>query len=69
MTSRLGFRNLEYLEAYTMSSLNILLAGSYSSGFMEHWKQVFSKQSSIVLLALGVGAVGIFIITRAKWKK
>ena len=42
---------------------------SYINGFLEHWSNVFTKQSAVVMLALGVGAVALFIITRAKWKK
>ena len=42
---------------------------SYIDGFINHWSNAFKSQSSIVLVALGVGVVGVFIITRAKWKK
>jgi hypothetical protein len=42
---------------------------NYVDGFVKHWRNTFTSQSSIVMLALGVGAVGVFIITRAKWKK
>jgi TRAP-type C4-dicarboxylate transport system permease small subunit len=44
-------------------------AESYVDGFIRHWSNAFNSQSSIVMVALGVGAVGMFIITRAKWKK
>jgi len=42
---------------------------SYIDGFINHWSSTFRNQNSIVMLALGVGVVGIFIITRGKWKK
>jgi len=45
-----------------------LFAG-YWQGFVEHWTDALQKQNGIVLLALGVGAVCLFIITRGKWKK
>jgi hypothetical protein len=41
----------------------------YIDGFLNHWSNAFNSQSSIVMVALGVGAVGVFIITRSKWKK
>jgi hypothetical protein len=46
-----------------------LLAGSYWAGFIDHWSGVFQKQNGIVMVALLVGAVCLFIITRGKWKK
>ena len=39
---------------------------SYISGFKEHWKGAFAKQSTIVMGVLLAGAVGIFVITRGK---
>jgi hypothetical protein len=45
------------------------LFGGYWNEFIEHWGGVFQRQNGIVLLVLGVGAVGLFIITRGKWKK
>jgi hypothetical protein len=46
-----------------------LLAGSYWSGFIDHWSGVFQKQNGVVMGALVIGAVCLFIITRGKWKK
>ena len=45
-----------------------LFAG-YREGFIDHWTGVFQKQNGIVMLALVVGAVCLFIITRGKWRK
>jgi hypothetical protein len=41
----------------------------YWSEFLDHWGGYFKKQSGVVMIALGVGAVSLFIITRGKWKK
>ena len=43
--------------------------GGYWTGFWEHWGGYFKQQSGVVMIALGVGAVSLFIITRGKWKK
>ncbi len=43
--------------------------GTYRRGFVDFWTGAFKKQNGVVMLALGVGAIGIFIITRGKWKK
>ena len=45
-----------------------LLAG-YWNDFVEHWMGQLKKQNGVVLFALGVGAVGLLIITRGKWVK
>jgi hypothetical protein len=45
------------------------LVASYWAGFIEHWTGVFQKQNGIVMLALVVGALCLFIITRGKWRK
>ncbi len=45
------------------------LFGGYASSFVDHWVEYFRKQNGIVMLALGVGAVSLFIITRGKWLK
>lgn len=42
---------------------------SYWDGFAEFWTGRIKRTDGIVLLAVGVGAVSLFIITRAKWKK
>jgi len=39
---------------------------NYLDGFLRHWTGTFSNQSSIVMVAIGVGIVAIFIITRSK---
>ncbi len=47
-----------------------LLGGtSYWQGFVEYWTGAVRKQNGVVMMALGLGAVCLFIITRAKWKK
>ncbi len=46
-----------------------LFARSYWGGFIDHWSKAFQNQDSVVLVVLGAGVVGVFIITRAKWKK
>jgi hypothetical protein len=42
---------------------------SYWEGFVDFWTSRVKRTDGVVLLALGVGAVSLFIITRAKWKK
>ncbi|MBN9523849.1 hypothetical protein J0H58_35955, partial [bacterium] len=42
------------------------LFGGYASNFVDHWVEYFRKQNGIVMLALGIGAVSLFIITRGK---
>lgn len=43
--------------------------GSYWSGFVEFWTSRVVRQEGVVLIAVGVGIVSLFIITRSKWKK
>ena len=43
--------------------------GGYWTGFWEHWSSYFKQQNGVVMIALGVGVVSLFIITRGKWKK
>ena len=43
--------------------------GGYWQNFLDHWLGYFEKQQGVVLIALGVGALSLFIITRGKWKK
>jgi hypothetical protein len=45
------------------------LIASYWPEFLDHWASMFQKQNGIVMLAIAVGAVCLFIITRGKWKK
>jgi hypothetical protein len=42
---------------------------SYWDGFAEFWSGRLKRTDGVVLVALAVGAVSLFIITRAKWKK
>ncbi|HET6573627.1 MAG TPA: hypothetical protein VFG68_08505 [Fimbriiglobus sp.] len=42
---------------------------SYWDGFSEFWTGRVKRTDGVVILALGVGAASLFIITRAKWKK
>jgi hypothetical protein len=51
-----------------VSSASPLFAG-YWSDFLDHWGGILRKQNGIILVALCVGAVSLFIITRGKWKK
>ena len=44
-------------------------AGSYWRGFTDYWLGSLKKQNSMVLMVVGAGALGIFIITRGKWRK
>lgn len=44
-------------------------ASSYWHGFKQFWTSRFKRTDSIVLTALGVGAVSLFIITRSRGKK
>ena len=55
--------------AIAVSAPFAMAGQSYIDGFINHWSNAFNNQSSIVMVALGVGAVGVFIITRGKWKK
>lgn len=48
---------------------NALFAGNYWSGFVEFWTSRVVRQEGVVLVAVGVGIVSLFIITRSKWKK
>ncbi len=41
----------------------------YWYGFTSYWTGAIRNQGAITLIALGTGAVSMFIITRAKWKK
>ena len=41
----------------------------YWEGFVEFWTGRLAKTDGVVLLALAVGCVSLFIITRGKWKK
>jgi hypothetical protein len=45
------------------------LFGGYWDSFLDHWTGVLKKQNGVIMLALGVGAVSLFIITRGKWIK
>lgn len=41
----------------------------YWDGFKDYWGSSFKNQSAITMIVLGTGAIGLFIITRGKWKK
>lgn len=45
------------------------LMASYADGFVKYWGGVFKKQNGVVMIALVVGALCLFIITRGKWRK
>jgi hypothetical protein len=42
---------------------------TYWKHFIEYWQRVLVTENGIVTSVLILGAVGIFIITRGKWKK
>lgn len=41
----------------------------YWSEFLDHWLGALKRQNGIIVVALGVGAVALLIITRGKWQK
>jgi hypothetical protein len=41
----------------------------YWEGFFEFWTSRLKRTDGVVLLAVGVGALSLFIITRNKWIK
>ena len=51
------------------SSLMASGFGRYWEGFKEYWISFIRRQDGVMLVALVVGAVSIFILTRGKWKK
>lgn len=44
-------------------------SNSYWIGFRDYWLSAFRRQNTMVLAVVGLGALGIFIITRGKWRK
>lgn len=46
-----------------------VLASGYWGRFLRYWGGVFGSVGGVVLVALSVGVVSLFIITRGKWKK
>jgi hypothetical protein len=43
--------------------------GGYWYNFRKWWAELFGSQSGVVMIAMGVGAASLFIITRGKWLK
>jgi hypothetical protein len=43
--------------------------GTYWYGFKKFWGEIFGSVGGVVLIALVVGVISIFIITRGKWRK
>jgi uncharacterized membrane protein len=43
--------------------------GTYWYGFKKFWGEVFGSVGGVVLIALVVGVISLFIITRGKWRK
>lgn len=41
----------------------------YWDGFKDYWGGSFKSQSAVTMVVLGTGVLGLFIITRGKWKK
>ena len=52
-----------------MFPLVLFAQSRYWQSFVEFWTQSVKNQNSMVLIVVGLGALGIFIITRAKGKK
>ena len=52
-----------------MFPLALFAQSNYWQSFVEFWTRSIKQQNSMVLIVVGLGAVGIFIITRAKGKK
>ena len=46
-----------------------LLAAGFWSGFKHYWFSFFGAQNGIVMSVIGLGLLGIFIVTRGKWRK
>jgi hypothetical protein len=64
------------MKRFALAAVGIALTAPFASarenyidGFLNHWSNAFHSQSSIVMVAIGVGIVGVFIITRSKSKK
>ncbi len=60
----------------TVGTLAVLLllptpsfAAGFWSGFKNYWVGFIGAQNGIVMTVLGLGALGIFIVTRGKWRK
>ncbi|HEY2909827.1 MAG TPA: hypothetical protein VGI99_06250 [Gemmataceae bacterium] len=45
------------------------LFGGYWADFLKHWTGVVKQQNGVIMVALALGALSLFIITRGKWKK
>ena len=43
--------------------------GGYWTDFLNHWGGALKKQNGVVMVAIVVGLVSLFIITRGKWQK
>jgi hypothetical protein len=41
----------------------------YWDGFKDYWGGAFKSKSAVTMIVLGTGALGLFIITRGKWRK
>ena len=47
-----------------------MFANSYSDGFVKYWTSLLANTESVVLVALGVGAVCVAVIVfSGRWKK
>jgi len=76
MTTRSAALALALVGLYLLSpALPAAAAGDggpafgYWTAFVDFWAGAFKKQSGVVLGAIGLAAVCLFIITRAKWRK
>ncbi len=43
--------------------------GGFWQGFTHYWSRLVTSVDGVVMMAIGLGALGIFIITRGKWIK
>ncbi|MEZ6139694.1 MAG: hypothetical protein R3B84_03900 [Zavarzinella sp.] len=62
-------KNLIFAMLFALLVAQPAFAGSYWYSFKAYWTRVISSQNGYVMFALGMGAIGIFIISRGKWKK
>ena len=48
---------------------SIPLFAGYWQEFLDYWVGALKKQNGIIMVALGLAATSLFIITRGKWRK
>jgi hypothetical protein len=55
--------------ACLLASPTPVFAGGYWHGFVKFWSSFVTQTDGVILVALIVGMVSLFIITRGKWGK